>query len=653
MFTKILVANRGEIACRIFETAQKMRINTVAVYSDADAQSRHVRMADQAVHIGGSAASDSYLLGARIIQAALDTGAQAIHPGYGFLSENPDFAQAVADAGLVFVGPSPESIRKMGLKDEAKRLMEQAGVPVVPGYHGAEQEASFLAQEAEKIGYPVMIKARAGGGGKGMRLVEKPADFAAALASAASEGQASFGDSHVLIEKFITAPRHIEVQVFGDTHGNVVHLFERDCSLQRRHQKVIEEAPAPDMPLDVRDAMTTAAINAARQIDYVGAGTIEFIVDGSGPLRKDGFWFMEMNTRLQVEHPVTEEITGQDLVEWQLMVASGAPMPKAQDQLEISGHALEARIYAEDPRDQFKPTPGPLNVLQFGTGCRVETGVEAGDLVSPYYDPMIAKLVTHAPTRAQAIAQLDAGLKGTLCLGPKTNVDFLTALNGSEKFGAAQLDTGLIDRDLAQLVSYRPPSALALLTACVHLSGIDLTSPTLGWRQWGQGVQTFQLMHEDEIIALKLQFEENGQITVLTSDETIILDQIQSVDNQMTANEDGQKHQTLWARHGSSITVKTAGCQYDFTAFDALMQAGDDGQGSGQIRAPMTGTITSVLVKAGQEVTQDTPLVVVEAMKMEHVIKAPFDGVINEVFCTAGSAVDDGADLLVLSEAEE
>ena len=424
MFTKILIANRGEIACRVIDTARKLGVATVAVYSDADANARHVRMADEAVHIGPPQPAQSYLLGDRIIQVALDTGAQGIHPGYGFLSENPDFVDAVEKAGLTFIGPSSDAIRKMGLKDAAKKLMEEAGVPVVPGYHGENQDPAFLADQAKDIGYPVLIKAVAGGGGKGMRRVDDPADFADALASAQGEAQTAFGNPDVLIEKYILSPRHIEVQVFGDgTHA--VHLFERDCSLQRRHQKVIEEAPAPGMTEEVREAMGMAGVRAAEAIGYKGAGTVEFIVDGANGLRTDGFWFMEMNTRLQVEHPVTEEITGVDLVEWQLRVASGEGLPKQQDELTITGHAFEARLYAEDVPKGFLPATGTLSHLKFPEGARADTGVRAGDTISPFYDPMIAKLTVHAGSRAAALRMLSSALSHTEVAGSVTNLAFL------------------------------------------------------------------------------------------------------------------------------------------------------------------------------------------------------------------------------------
>ncbi|HHY02324.1 MAG TPA: ATP-grasp domain-containing protein, partial [Paracoccus sp.] len=471
MFSKILIANRGEIACRIIDSCRRMGVDTVAVYSDADRGARHVAMADEAVHIGGPAPRDSYLRGDAIIRAALDSGAQAIHPGYGFLSENPEFVDAVTAAGLVFIGPSAAAIRAMGLKDAAKALMEQAGVPVVPGYHGDNQDAGFLAQQADGIGYPVLIKAVAGGGGKGMRRVDNPADFAAALASAQGEAQTAFGNPAVLIEKYVTAPRHIEVQVFGDG-TNAVHLFERDCSLQRRHQKVIEEAPAPGMTPEMRAAMGDAAVRAAEAIGYAGAGTIEFIVDGSRGLRPDGFWFMEMNTRLQVEHPVTEAITGVDLVEWQLRVASGEPLPLRQDQLSITGHAFEARLYAEDVPAGFLPATGRLAHLQFAGNARVETGVRQGDSISPWYDPMIAKVITFGPTRAIALSALETALIDSEVAGTVTNIDFLVALTRHKGFRAGDVDTGLIDRDLDQLIDQSEPPAETRALAVLGVAGL-------------------------------------------------------------------------------------------------------------------------------------------------------------------------------------
>ncbi|WP_289080996.1 biotin carboxylase N-terminal domain-containing protein [uncultured Sulfitobacter sp.] len=477
MFDTILIANRGEIACRVMETAQAMGVRCVAVYSDADRAAKHVAMADTAVHIGGSAPADSYLRGEVIIQAALDTGAQAIHPGYGFLSENPDFVDAVEAAGLVFIGPSAKAIRAMGLKDAAKALMVEAGVPVVPGYHGADQDDALLAAEADKIGYPVLIKAVAGGGGKGMRLVEAADGFQAALESARSEAKTAFGNADVLVEKFVTKPRHIEVQVFGDGK-KAVHLFERDCSLQRRHQKVIEEAPAPGMTPEMREAMGQAAVTAAEAIGYAGAGTIEFIVDGSGGLQTDGFFFMEMNTRLQVEHPVTEAITGVDLVAWQLRVAAGEGLPLRQDELSIHGHAFEARLYAEDVPKGFLPATGTLTHLQFTPACRADSGVRAGDTISPFYDPMIAKVIVHGDTREIALSRLRAALTGCEVAGTVTNLAFLGALAAHEGFAAGDVDTGLIARDIDDLT--QAPEVEPRHAALAGMAALSLLDPAEG-----------------------------------------------------------------------------------------------------------------------------------------------------------------------------
>ena len=478
MFQKILIANRGEIACRIIRTARRMGVRTVAVHSDADANALHVEMADEAVHIGPSPVGESYLRGDRIIAAAKATGAEAIHPGYGFLSENPDFVDQVVAAGLVFIGPSAASIRAMGLKDAAKRLMEKAGVPVVPGYHGEDQGLVLLAGKAREIGYPVLIKARAGGGGKGMRRVENPDDFSEALSGARREAKAAFGDDAVLVEKYVEKPRHIEVQVFGDNFGNAVHLFERDCSAQRRHQKVIEEAPAPGMTAEMRKAMTEAAVKAAKAIGYSGAGTIEFIADASDGLRPDKFWFMEMNTRLQVEHPVTEMVTGIDLVEWQLRVAAGEKLPKAQGQIALNGHAFEARLYAEDPGKGFLPAIGTLHHLEFpqtapaGSSLRVETGVRAGDAISPFYDPMIAKLVAHGPDRTSALDALVGALEATEIAGSVTNAAFLAALARDADFAAGEVDTGLIARKQEALTALPAPSPEIIAAAALAASGI-------------------------------------------------------------------------------------------------------------------------------------------------------------------------------------
>jgi len=505
MFERILIANRGEIACRVMKTARRLGVETVAVYSDADRDALHVALADQAVHIGPSAPADSYLRADAIIRAALDTGAEAIHPGYGFLSENPDFVEAVTAAGLVFIGPSADAIRAMGLKDAAKRLMEEAGVPVVPGYHGDDQTDANLAPVAGKIGYPVMIKAVAGGGGKGMRRVARAADFAEALESARSEALNAFGNDAVLIEKYIDKPRHIEVQVFGDGK-DAVHLFERDCSLQRRHQKVIEEAPAPGMTPEMRAAMGEAAVRAARAVAYKGAGTVEFVGDARDGLRPDRFWFMEMNTRLQVEHPVTEMITSVDLVEWQLRVAAGAPLPCTQEALSLSGHAIEARIYAEDVPGGFLPATGTLSHLSFGAAARADSGVRAGDAISPFYDPMIAKLIVRGETRALALSRLAQALRETRIAGSVTNLDFLGALVRQPDFVAGDVDTGLIERNLDRLGNTPPPPAGIIALAALAAAGLHLPG---GWAQgftlWEPLVQSVAIAHEGERIIPRIR----------------------------------------------------------------------------------------------------------------------------------------------------
>ena len=649
MFDKILIANRGEIACRIIATAKRMGIATVAVYSDADANAMHVALADEAVHIGGPAATDSYLQSDRVIEAALQTGAQAVHPGYGFLSENPEFAEKLAKSDLVFIGPSANAIRKMGLKDQAKQLMEKAGVPVVPGYHGANQDANFLADEAAKIGYPVLIKARAGGGGKGMRLVENADDFATALGSAQREGKASFGDAHVLIEKYITAPRHIEVQVFGDSFGNIVHLFERDCSLQRRHQKVIEEAPAPDMPIEVRAAMTTAATRAAAQISYEGAGTIEFIVDGSGQLRTDGFWFMEMNTRLQVEHPVTEAITGQDLVEWQLRVAAGEPLPLPQEQLSVNGHAFEARIYAEDPQNDFMPAPGTLSYVRFGEGCRVDTGVKTGDNVSPFYDPMIAKLISHEGSRGAALNTLKQGLNRTICAGTQTNLTFLSRLCADVDFAQGRLDTGLIGRKSDSLMQQAVPSPFAVMVAALLANRVDLQKERLGWQLWGETQKSVHLNG----ISGHFQFDGEGSLSLTLDDDRHAFERVMQNKGQVTARAGIDNLTALVAQQGRSILVKIDGEQFDFEAVDPLDVNHAEGDNADCVFAPMTGIVTIVHVSAGDAVEKGDALLVLEAMKMEHVMVAPRDGIIADVFCAISSAVDEGSQLVVLEEVAE
>ncbi|WP_422027797.1 acetyl/propionyl/methylcrotonyl-CoA carboxylase subunit alpha [Roseovarius sp.] len=645
MFDTILIANRGEIACRVIETARAMGVRTVAVYSDADRTAKHVAMADRAVHIGGSAPSESYLKGDRIIEVALETGAQGIHPGYGFLSENPDFVEAVEAAGLTFIGPSAKAIRAMGLKDAAKKLMEEAGVPVVPGYHGENQEPEFLAGQAGEIGYPVLIKAVAGGGGKGMRLVEKPEKFAEALESAKGEAKTAFGNEAVLIEKFVQKPRHIEVQVFGDG-TKAVHLFERDCSLQRRHQKVIEEAPAPGMTPEMREAMGNAAVRAAEAIGYAGAGTIEFIVDGSDGLRTDGFWFMEMNTRLQVEHPVTEAITGVDLVEWQLRVASGEGLPKSQEELEINGHAFEARLYAEDVPKGFLPATGRLAHLEFPEGARADSGVRAGDEISPFYDPMIAKLITHGATRAGALRRMSAALGDCQVAGTVTNLAFLGALTHHAGFAAGDVDTGLIERDLDELIVVPEPGAReTALAALAALGLLSMEGFETGFILWTPLTRSVHLRRGGEEIVVKVRTLSAEAHEVVVGDVTVAA--------QRSGGRwqlDGETAPPV-AVNGALVSV-FADYGLSFEVVDLLERDSLAGGDADVIEAPMPGLVKVLLAKPGQEVKEGDRLAVLEAMKMEHSLLAARDGVVAEVLVEEGAQVTAGAALVRLEEAE-
>ncbi|SEQ27732.1 3-methylcrotonyl-CoA carboxylase alpha subunit [Loktanella sp. DSM 29012] len=637
MFTRILIANRGEIACRIIRTARALGVETVAVYSDADADALHVRMADTAVRLGPAPVADSYLRGDLIIAAARDTGAQAIHPGYGFLSENPDFVDAVVDAGLVFIGPSADAIRKMGLKDAAKTLMADAGVPVVPGYQDDNQDADHLAGQAADIGYPVLIKAVAGGGGKGMRLVESPGDFAEALASAQAEARTAFGNARVLIEKYIQQPRHIEVQIFGDG-TDAVHLFERDCSLQRRHQKVIEEAPAPGMTAQVRAAMGDAAVAAARAIGYAGAGTVEFIVDGAGGLRPDGFWFMEMNTRLQVEHPVTEAITGVDLVDWQLRVAAGAPLPCAQDDLTITGHAFEARLYAEDVPAGFLPATGTLDHLQFPADARIDSGVAAGSEISPWYDPMIAKVTCHGPDRATALGRLSRALAETQVAGCVTNLGFLQRLAAQPEFVAGRVDTGLIARhdDLTAAVV---PTAACTALAAVFAAGLDVVVPHGGFTLWQPLRHLVKLRLAEADLKVALTVQRDG-IAAEVAGETVML---RRVADGWTC--DGMRMPQV-AVHARQITVFGRD-PVTFDHPDPLARRGA-GAGGDAVLAPMPGLVQSVAVAVGDTVQEGARMVVLEAMKMEHVLRAPRDGIVASVTAAPGDQVKAKATLITL-----
>ncbi len=612
MIESVLIANRGEIACRVIRTAQAMGIRTIAVYSDADANALHVRMADTAVAIGPAPVRESYLVGEQILAAARVSGAQAIHPGYGFLSENAAFAQSVIDAGLVWVGPDPASITAMGLKDAAKRLMIAAGVPVTPGYMGDDQDPAVLAGEAASIGYPVLIKAVAGGGGKGMRLVTNPADFGEALASCQREAQSAFGNAHVLIEKYIQSPRHIEVQVFGDAHGHVVHLFERDCSLQRRHQKVIEEAPAPGMDPATRDRLCMTAVRAAAAVNYRGAGTVEFIADGSGKLDADRIWFMEMNTRLQVEHPVTEAITGIDLVEWQLRVASGEPLPLTQDQITLTGHAVEARLYAEDPAAGFLPSIGRLDHFRLPDSGRTDSGrtdsgVAQGDTVSPYYDPMLAKLIYHAGTRDQAFAGLAEMACAVQCWPVRTNASFLARALTDADVIAGHLDTGLVGRRGEDWAARPMPGAALLQSVAQQFHDAADTGPApyiAGWRLNAAPVP----------VEVRLDDGETGH--AVTLDGT------------------GSGSTTRTPR---GMLASEAGATWLITPWRPAGADAEDGPGA--IFAPMPGLVTSVMVTAGDRVTKGQTLLTLEAMKMEQAIKSPLDGTVAELPVVTGQQV--------------
>jgi 3-methylcrotonyl-CoA carboxylase alpha subunit len=665
VFKKILIANRGEIACRVAATARKLGIRTVAVYSDADAHSAHVRACDEAVHIGGSSPKESYLKADVILAAAQASGAQAVHPGYGFLSENEDFAQACADAGIAFIGPPPSAIKAMGLKAESKRLMDAAGVPLVPGYHGADQDPALLQREADRIGYPVLIKASAGGGGKGMRVVNAAGEFAAALASCQREAINSFGDDAVLIERYVTRPRHIEIQVFGDTQGDVVYLFERDCSVQRRHQKVLEEAPAPGMSEARRQEMGAAAVAAAKAVGYVGAGTVEFIAEPQpdGDLR---FYFMEMNTRLQVEHPVTEAITGLDLVEWQLRVAAGQPLPLRQDQLRIHGHAIEARICAENPDALFLPATGRLDVFRLPScanferaDVRVDAGVREGDAISPFYDSMIAKLIVWGADREQALARLDAALAQTHIVGLHTNVAFLRRVAASRAFATADLDTALIERERAALFN-APALALPLAAAAVvahkvfaeqALQGDDPWSRRDGWRLQGGAQRRLHLTWQDQDHLVGLERTHDG-LTVLDLNGERWPLRFTALGAEAFDLQLGSTRQllTVYAQ-GERYSVFGLQAQATVLEFDPIAHAGEGAGEGGRLTAPMPGKLIAFLAQPGQAVKQGQPLAVMEAMKMEHTITAPRDGLVAELLHAVGDQVGEGEELLKLSAA--
>ncbi|MDR6375968.1 acetyl/propionyl/methylcrotonyl-CoA carboxylase subunit alpha [Paraburkholderia caledonica] len=674
MFNKILIANRGEIACRVAATCKRLGIASVAVYSDADADAKHVSACDEAVHIGGATAAESYLRVARIIEAARATGAQAVHPGYGFLSENEDFAHACEAAGIVFIGPPVEAIAAMGSKAAAKALMHAAAVPLVPGYHGDDQNPELLHREADAIGYPVLLKASAGGGGKGMRVVERSEDFLAALASCKREAASSFGNDRVLIEKYLTRPRHVEVQVFADRHGGAVYLFDRDCSVQRRHQKVLEEAPAPGLSAQIKREMGEAAVAAARAVNYVGAGTVEFIMTATGD-----FYFMEMNTRLQVEHPVTEMITGQDLVEWQLRVAAGQPLPLTQDQLKIDGHAIEARIYAEHPARGFLPSTGTLKHLRMPEGVefaihagagesrkapvRIDSGVREGDTITPFYDPMIAKLIVHGATREEALARMSRALHACEVVGPHTNVEFLQRIVESEPFATGDLDTGLIERHHEALFApVKKPFKEALALACAALltregGTAHGASPWDALSQWRLNSGFTQTLGW---LAIESSGETGSPFTVAFARDGA----------KQTLEHDGVREAFSWSSgaglheyratigdaratgrvfiDGDTFHVFCLGHALAFEWQNLLAHAADAEHGEGRLTAPMPGKVIAVLVEPGAVVEKGTPLIVMEAMKMEHTIGAPAAGTVSEVLYAVGDQVADGAQLLVL-----
>ena len=669
MFKKILIANRGEIACRVAATARRMGVRTVAVYSDADADARHVRACDEAVHIGAAPPRESYLRWQRILEAAQATGAQAVHPGYGFLSENAEFAQACADVGLVFIGPPAGAIRAMGSKSAAKTLMEKAGVPLVPGYHGRDNDPALLAREAARIGYPVLIKASAGGGGKGMRRVDQGADFAAALASCQREAQASFGDDHVLVERYVTRPRHIEIQVFADSLGHCIHLFERDCSVQRRHQKVLEESPAPGLSEARRADLGAAAVAAAKAVGYVGAGTVEFVAEelDDGDIRA---YFMEMNTRLQVEHPVTEAVTGLDLVEWQLRVAAGQPLPLRQDELAMRGHAIEARICAENPDANFLPATGTMQVARWpahvsferspddGRLPRIDRGFDEGDTISPHYDSMVAKLIVWGADRAQALARMDAALGATHIVGLNTNVAFLRRVVNTRAFATADLDTGLIERERAALFEYAPlPLACAAagvvareLAREAALQGADPWSRRDGWRLFGGATRRFDLAVAGTPQRATLHRGHDGSLTLAVDDERWPFSS-QALGADCHDLRLGEQRWTLAVyADGERVTVFAPHGSLALQEIDPLAHAGE-GAVAGRLTAPMPGKVVAFLAQVGDQVKAGQALAVMEAMKMEHTIAAPRDGVVAELLYGVGDQVAEGGELLRLQAA--
>jgi 3-methylcrotonyl-CoA carboxylase alpha subunit len=667
MFTKILIANRGEIACRVIKTAKKMGIATVAVYSDADADSLHVHMADEAVYLGPSPSRESYLLGEKVIAAAKLTGAQAIHPGYGFLSENAQFCRLCEQENITFVGPPVAAIEAMGSKSAAKTIMENAGVPLVPGYHGDDQSTAILKQSADAMGYPVLLKATAGGGGKGMRQVWSESEFSQALAAAKREAKSSFGDDTMLVEKYLTQPRHVEIQVFCDNHGNAVYVFERDCSVQRRHQKIIEEAPAPGLSEALREQMGQAAIKSAEAIGYQGAGTVEFLLDVDG-----SFYFMEMNTRLQVEHPVSELISGLDLVEWQLRVAAGETLPKNQQQLQINGHAFEARIYAEDPNNDFLPATGKLNYLhtpEENRFVRIDTGVRQGDEVSIYYDPMIAKLIVWDENRDKALQRLAKALSEYRISGVTTNIDFLYNLATCEPFKQAKLDTGFIEKhekiifheDKQSLADELPIAALYLVLAQARKANEkakatnDPHSPwntTNAWRANEAHLHQFVIHHKDNDYPACIEEKRNGGSShyLIKVDGKTVDGQGSIADDTLYVDINGYRCRAQVGINEDQISLYRQNGVITFSQVAPDCGDQNDQGDDGGLTAPMNGTIVSLLVKTGEAVSKDQPLVIMEAMKMEHSIKAPCDGIVSEFYFSPGDLVDGGSTLLAFEE---
>lgn len=667
MFHKILIANRGEIACRVIKTAKKMGMHTVAVYSSADQHALHVQQADEAYYLGEAPVHDSYLASEKILAIAKQANADAIHPGYGFLSENADFAAACAKADICFIGPPPGAIIAMGCKSTAKKIMEKANVPLVPGYHDVDQSEATLFNAAEKIGYPVLLKATAGGGGKGMRIVNTSGEFSSALASAKREAMASFGDDKILLEKYLIGPRHIEIQIFADTQGNFVHLFERDCSIQRRHQKILEEAPAPNVSEQLRESMGNAAIKAGQAIGYVGAGTIEFLLDEHGK-----FYFMEMNTRLQVEHPITEMITGFDLVEWQLRVAMGEPLPCLQQDIHKRGHAFEARIYAEDPENQFLPTIGTLHHLQFPASTahvRVDSGIQSQDEVTPYYDPMIAKLIVWDVDRSKALRRLQRALAGCQIAGLTTNISFLQRICQLPAYRNAKLSTHFIvahAQELHGATTHDHEQVLA--TACLYVllsreklakqkakSSSDPHSPWHGldgWRMNCAYQETLHFIFQQQEIAVYVDYKKTGFLLTLPHSKKLVQGQLLSWE-ELRATIDGKKITTTIVQNDNEISIFGYDLHYRLSLKDLTPIKSSNEMAEGQLTSPMPGTIVVVKVKVGEKVKKGDPLLIIEAMKMEHTVCAPVDGVVKEIYYGQGEQVKEGVELLAIGGANE